>query len=295
MAPLRILIIGAHPDDVDIKASGTTALWTQAGHTVLLISFTDGGGGHQTQRRPAIVERRRAEAKAAGAVVGADYQVLDFPDGELQPTLEARFALIRLIRRFNPDLILTHRPNDYHPDHRYTAQLVQDAAYMITVPAICPDAPHLARNPVIMSFSDDFKKPAPFVPDVVVDVGSVFEKMMDMLHCHVSQFYEWLPYNSGTLDQVPTGDAERRAWLAERMRKRIRPLADRYREKLVQAYGPEEGRKVELVEAFELSEYGMPLDAATKARLFPFLPAVAGASDSASSLVQEWVDLRTDD
>lgn len=293
MAPLRILILGAHPDDVDIKAGGTTALWTRAGHVVQLISVTDGGAGHQTLRRPELVQRRRAEAKAAGAVVGADYQTLDFPDGELQPTLDARFALIRLIRRFDPDLILTHRPNDYHPDHRYTAQLVQDAAYMLTVPAICPDAPHLARSPVILSFSDDFKKPVPFVPDVVVDIGPTFDAAVEMLHCHVSQFYEWLPYNSGTLDQVPPGDAERKAWLAERMRKRVRPLADRYRDKVVQTYGPEAGRAVELVEAFEVSEYGTPLDAATKARLFPFLPAAAG--DGTSSLVREWVDLRADD
>jgi len=293
MAPLRILILGAHPDDVDIKAGGTTALWTKAGHVVQLISVTDGGAGHQTLRRPELVQRRRAEAKAAGAVVGADYQTLDFPDGELQPTLEARFALIRLIRRFNPDLILTHRPNDYHPDHRYTAQLVQDAAYMLTVPAICPDAPHLARSPVIMSFSDDFKRPVPFVPDVVVDIGPTFDAAVAMLHCHVSQFYEWLPYNSGTLDQVPAGDAERKEWLAGRMRKRVRPLADRYRDKVVQTYGPDAGRAVELIEAFEVSEYGTPLDAATKARLFPFLPAVAG--DGTSSLVQEWVDLRADD
>lgn len=295
MAPLRILIIGAHPDDVDIKAGGSTALWTQLGHQVLLISVTDGGAGHQTLRRPELVDRRRAEARAAGAVVGAEYCTLDFPDGELQPTLEARFALIRLIRTFNPDLILTHRPNDYHPDHRYTAQLVQDAAYMITVPAICPDAPHLAKNPVIMSFSDDFRKPAPFTPDVVVNIGSVFDRMVDMMHCHVSQFYEWLPYNFGILDQVPAGDAERRAWLNERMRKRIRPLADRYREKVIQTYGPEEGRKVELIEAFELSEYGVALDPATRTRLFPFLPPVAGAGEGTSSLVQEWADLRADD
>jgi LmbE family N-acetylglucosaminyl deacetylase len=294
MTPLRILIIGAHPDDVDIKAGGSTALWTQAGHRVQLISVTDGGAGHQTLRRPALVQRRRAEAKAAGAIVGADYTTFDFPDGELQPTLEARFALIRLIRTFNPDLVLTHRPNDYHPDHRYTAQLVQDAAYMITVPAICPDAPHLDRNPVIMSFSDDFRKPVPFVPDVVVDVGPVFSKIVDMLDCHVSQFYEWLPFNSGTLDQVPASPAERKAWLDGRMRKRIRPLADRYRDKVTQTYGPEEGRKVEYIEAFELSEYGSPLDGATRARLFPFLPAVQG-EDSSASLVQEWVDLRADD
>lgn len=290
---LRILILGAHPDDVDIKAGGCTALWTRAGHTVKLVSVTDGGGGHQTLRRPDLVTRRRAEAHAAGASVGAEYVTLDFPDGELQPTLEVRCALIRMIRTFKPDLVLTHRPNDYHPDHRYTAQVVQDAAYMLTVPAICPDVPHLDGSPVIMSFSDDFRKPLPFVPDVVVDVGPALDAMVAMLDCHVSQFYEWLPFNTGTLDQVPTSPQERKDWLGERMKKRIRPLADRYRERLVATYGPDAGRKVEYVEAFEVSEYGAPLTRAARAKLFPFVPAPEAVGGT--SLVPEWVDQRSDD
>src|SRR5437879_8205497 len=158
----RVLVLGAQPDDADIKAGGTSALWIAQGFEVLLVSVTDGGAGHHTLPRQQLVERRRAEAKAAGAVIGADYQLLHFPDGELMPSLEARLRLIRLIREFRPDLILTHRPADYHPDHRYTAQLVQDAAYMVTVPAVCPEAAHLERNPVIAYFSDSFRKPCPF-------------------------------------------------------------------------------------------------------------------------------------
>ncbi len=289
--PLRILVLGAHPDDADIKAGGCASLWCRGGHRVKLVSVTDGGAGHQTLRRPALAERRRAEARAAGAVIGAEYDVLGHPDGGLLPTLEARHDLIRLIRAFAPDLVLTHRPNDYHPDHRYTATLVQDAAYMVTVPAVCPEAPHLERNPVIAYLSDDFKKPAPFRPDVVVDVGPEVERVADMCHRHASQFYEWLPFNGGYLDQVPAGDAERRAWLGERLRKRLRPLADRYRDLLVQTYGPQAGPKVEYAEAFEASEYGAPLDAAARARLFPFLPQPAAPADRPAA---EWADVRDD-
>src|ERR1700683_5406673 len=151
--PLRILVLGAHPDDADIKTGGTSTKWRRLGHEVKLVSVTDGGAGHQTLRRPALAERRRAEARAAGAVIGATYDILDQRDGELMPTLEARYQLIRLIRTFKPDLILTHRPNDYHPDHRYTSQLVQDAAYMVTVPAVVSDVPHLSDDPVILYFS----------------------------------------------------------------------------------------------------------------------------------------------
>jgi LmbE family N-acetylglucosaminyl deacetylase len=293
MQPLRILILGAHPDDADYKAGGTAAIWRRLGHEVKMVSVTDGGAGHQTLRGAALIQRRRAEAKAAGAVIGASYDVLDHPDGGLLPTLEARHELIRLIRAFRPDLILTHRLNDYHPDHRYTATLVQDAAYVVTVPAICPDAPHLERDPVILYLSDDFKKPVSFSADVVVDIGAEMETLLDMLHCHESQFYEWLPYNHGHLDRVPSGDAARRRWLKQRTQERIRPLADRYRDAIVRTYGVERVHQIEYVEAFEVSEYGSPLDEAARARLFPFLPVVSPLSETKP--VEDWEDLRDDE
>jgi N-acetylglucosamine malate deacetylase 1 len=293
MPPLRILVLGAHPDDADYKAGGTAARWRRLGHEVKFVSVTNGGAGHHMLRGEALVARRRAEAKAAGAVIGASYDVLDHPDGGLLPTLEARQQLIRLIRSFKPDLILTHRPNDYHPDHRYTSILVQDAAYMVTVPAVCPDTPHLERDPVILYLSDDFKKPIPFSADVVVDIGAEMDTLVDMLHCHASQFYEWLPYNAGHADQVPTNEAARRQWLKERTQHRIRPLADHHRDRVVQTYGVEQGHPIEYIEAFEVSEYGSPLDDTARARLFPFLPAVLPLGGTAP--VEDWSDLRDDE
>jgi hypothetical protein len=168
-------------------------------------------------------------------------------------------------------LILTHRPNDYHPDHRYTSQLVQDAAYMITVPAVVPGTKHLMKNPVIAYLPDEFQKPYPFSPTVAVDVGPVLDKIVDMLHCHVSQFYEWLAYNTGTLDQVPVSDVDRRGWLAEQVKARLRKQAERFRPQLVQCYGGQHGNAVEYAEAFEPCEYGASLDEAARQRLFGFL------------------------
>jgi LmbE family N-acetylglucosaminyl deacetylase len=268
---LRLLIIGAHPDDADYAAGGTAALYRAAGHEVKMVSLTNGDAGHQTLRGPELARRRRAEAAAAGAVIGAAYDVLDTPDGQLLPTLENRFQVIRLIRTFRPDLVLTHRPNDYHPDHRYTSQLVQDAAYMVTVPAVVPEVPHLARNPVIAYLPDNFQKPYPFAPAVVVSVDEVLDKIVDMLHCHRSQFYEWLPYNEGGLDRVPATEADRRSWLEGQTRARLRARADRYRELLIEAYGAERGRRVECAEAFEACEYGAPLDEGARRTLFPFV------------------------
>jgi LmbE family N-acetylglucosaminyl deacetylase len=287
--PLRILVIGAHPDDGDIKAGGTAAKWCALGHVVQFVSLTNGQAGHHTMPGPGLAIRRRAEAQAAGAVIGATYEVFDQPDGELDDRLEYRHQVIRLVRTFRPDLIITHRSTDYHPDHRFAGLLVQDASYLLTVPAVCPEVPHLAFCPVILYFSDAFQKPCRFEPHVVVDIEDEFERVINMLHCHQSQFYEWLPYNAGHLDQVPEGDEERRQWLAARVAGRIRPLADRYRDLVIRTYGPEHGARVRYIEAFEISEYGAPLDPPAWTRLFPFLPA--GSSDISPFTRKEWVDM----
>jgi LmbE family N-acetylglucosaminyl deacetylase len=291
--PQRILVIGAHPDDADIKTGGTATKWCACGHVVRLVSLTNGQAGHQTIHGPELARRRHAEAKAAAAVIGATYDVLDHADGELDDRLEYRHEVIRLIRTFQPDLIITHRSTDYHPDHRFTGLLVQDASYLVTVPAICPETPHLPHSPVIMYFSDAFTKPCRFEPHVVVDIGDKMQHLIAMLNCHASQFYEWLPFNNGQLDQVPQSAEDRRRWLGERMRRRIKPLADRHRQRVIETYGPEHGRAIQYIEAFEVSEYGAPLDAAARARMFPFLPAnLVAASPFAR---KEWVDIPEED
>jgi LmbE family N-acetylglucosaminyl deacetylase len=253
-----------------------------------MVSLTDGAAGHHAAWGPPLAQRRRAEAGAAAAVIGAAYEVWDYPDGELEPTLEVRRRLIRLVRSFRPDLLLTHRPNDYHPDHQAAGQLIQHAAYMLTVPAVCPDAPHLAAAPVIAYYSDGFSRPCRFEPHVAVDVEDVLDRVVGMLHCHASQFYEWLPHNGGYAAEVPQGDEARRAWLADRFRRRIRPLADRCRALLEATYGTASGARAQYVEAFEVSEYGAPLDGAARARLFPFLPP---APSGGANTRKEWADM----
>lgn len=270
---MRLLIIGAHPDDAEYAAGGTAALFRQSGHDVLMVSMTNGDAGHHLQAGPQLARRRFDEATQAANVIGAEYRIFDNHDGELLPTLENRRQVIRLLRTYQPDLVLTHRPNDYHPDHRATSQLVQDAAYMVTVPAVEPGVPHLRRNPVIAYLPDDFQKPYPFAPSIAVDVDPVIERIIDMLHCHASQFYEWLPYNQGISEQVPKGDAERRAWLGESVRSRLHRQAARFVEFLIADYGAENGERIEHAEAFEVCEYGAPLDSDARRQLFPFVPS----------------------
>ena len=268
---INVLVFGAHPDDCDIKAGGVAALYVQQGHRVKFVSVTNGDAGHHEMGGGSLAQRRYAETQAAAEVVGnLEYELLDNHDGELMPTLENRYQIIRTIREFCPDVIMTHRPNDYHPDHRYTSILVQDAAYMVTVPNICALTPHLAKNPVIVYLSDGFLKPYPFTPDVAIGIDAVVDQKIDMLHCHVSQFYEWLPYNSGTLDAVPTDGSARRAWLAERLLNHFRATAEKYRDLLIALYGKKSGAQIEYAEAFEGSEYGSSLTAENIPILFPF-------------------------
>ena len=269
--PLRILAIGAHPDDCDIKAGGAAALWKAAGHEVRFVSVTNGEAGHHRMPPEEVAAVRREEAAAAARVLGLRYDVLEFRDGHLLPDLDARIRIIALIREYAPDLILTHRPNDYHPDHRSTSQLVCDAAYLVTVPAVVPDAPALRESPVIAYFSDDFRRPCPFSPTVAVDIEPVIEAVIDMLHCHQSQFYDWLAYNHHYAHTLPPDEAGRRAWLGEWFRQRIADLAGRHRDLLIAIYGSERGGRMRYIEAFEPSEYGNPLTAAVRGRLFPFL------------------------
>lgn len=275
-APLGIIAFGAHPDDCDIRAGGTAAKWAALGHRVRFVSVTNGNSGHQTETREALAVRRRAEAREAGRRIGVDYVVLDNPDGELLPTLEVREQIIRQMREWRADLVLAPRPNDYHPDHRYTGVLVQDAAYMVTVPHVAPDVPPLRRNPVFMYFQDHFQKPAPFEPDVAVAIDDVFEKKLDMLDAHVSQMYEWLPWHAGILDKVPPDPAARRQWLAQQRGGRISPAV---RAALEKRYGADDAARVRQAEAFEVCEYGSRPGEDDIRRLFPFFPAAAGSQE----------------
>ncbi len=265
---LRILCIGAHPDDCEFLVGGSAILWAAQGHTVRLVSATDGQTGHYNQGGVVLAQRRIAEAKAAAALLGAESLVLPIPNGQIEPVMIYRWMFIRMIRQFNPDLILTHRPNDYHPDHRYTSQLVMDSAYVVTVPNDCADTPAMKTNPVIGYFADRFRKPCPFEPTVAIDISSVIARKFDALHCHQSQQYEWLPYNKGQLDQVPADDKGRRQWLFEQRSGWDAQLAEKYRPLLIERYGPQRGPAVKYAEAFEGCEYGTPMNQTQIQRLF---------------------------
>lgn len=257
---LRIIAIGAHPDDCDIKFAGTAAKFAKAGHLVKFLSVTNGDAGHQNEGGGMLAKRRHQETQESARRLGiAEYEVLDNHDGELTPNLDVRKQIIRAIRRWNADIVVAPRPNDYHPDHRYTGVLVQDAAYMVVVPNVAADTPPLKQNPVFLYYQDGFQKPAPFRPDIVVAIDDVWPTKVNALDAHTSQFYEWLPWVDGRLSEVPKDPAARKQWLSDQ---RTRPHPPAVREALNARYGAGAAEGILRVETFELCEYGRqpPLD-----------------------------------
>jgi LmbE family N-acetylglucosaminyl deacetylase len=265
---IRIIMIGAHPDDCDQGGGGTAILFASMGYAVKFVSVTNGDAGHQTIGGGALAKRRIAEAREAGKRFGVEYDVLNNHDGELIPSLDVRLQIIRKIREWNADIVIAPRPNDYHPDHRYTGVLVQDAAYMVAVPNVAPETPPIKKNPIFLYFQDRFQRPNPFRPDVTIDITSVFDKKVYALAAHESQFFEWLPWIGGYSNEVPASKTEWLPWLAKRQTRSITPEMMQSLEKW---YGKERVAKVKNAEAFEICEYGTQPNADDIRRLFPML------------------------
>lgn len=258
--PLNIIVIGAHPDDCDIIAGGTAILYTKLGCKVKFVSMTNGDAGHQSMGGGALAKRRMLEAQEAGKRFGVEYEVMDNHDGELMPTLENRLKVIRAIRNWKADLVITHPSDDYHPDHRNTSLLVQDASYMVIVPNVAPDTPPLKKNPI-------FLYPGSSSPEIAIGIDAVFDQKTYAMAAHESQFFEWLPWTNGTLDQVPADPEGRLKFLAGR----FQPVNETVKALLVKWYGGTLGTRVTYAETFRTTPYGKKPSEEEIRKLFPML------------------------
>ena len=265
---IRVIMFGAHPDDCDQGGGGTAILFSQMGYAVKFVSVTNGDAGHQTMSGKELAKRRFDEAQEAGKRFGVTYDVLDNHDGLLMPTLDVRLEIIKKIREWNADIVIAPRPNDYHPDHRYTGVLVQDASYMVAVPDIEPNVPALKKNPMFLYYRDHFKRPNAFQPDITVDITNVFDKKIYALDAHTSQMYEWLPWIGHYLNEIPSGKEDRIKWLTKHETESITP---EMRASLEKWYGKDKAAQVQYAETFEITEYGaQPSDEEIK-KMFPML------------------------
>ncbi|MDG1833156.1 MAG: PIG-L family deacetylase [Verrucomicrobiota bacterium] len=269
---LRIIAFGAHPDDAEFQLGGCAIKWAQLGHKVKLVSVTNGDIGHWKMAGGPLAKRRTAESKEAAKRMGVESLVLDIHDGEIMPTLANRKTIARLIREWQADLVFTHRPHDYHPDHRNAGLLIRDAAFMVGVPFYVPDTPPVKRNPVFMYFPDRFTRPYPFQADIAISIDDVFDKKVHALDALESQVYEGGANGSAqTLIQRKAHDpVARKEILKAGWTGRNGRIADRFRKSLVKWYGPEKGKAVKTAEAFEVCEYGRRPSGAELKTLFPF-------------------------
>lgn len=273
--PLRIIAFGAHPDDVEFRLSGCALKWAALGHKVKFVSVTNGDIGHWQIAGGPLAIRRTEEAHETARRLGIVTEVLDIHDGELEVTLDNRKRIARLIRDWQADLVIAHRPYDYHPDHRNVGLLVQDAAFMISVPFYVPDTPPVRKPTVFLYFSDRFTKPYPFKADVAVSIDDVFDRKVEAVDALASQVYEGGALGSEeflarALANDPVGRKEK---LKETWRRRDGGIADKYRSALIEWYGEEQGKAVKTAEVFEICEYGHQPTRDDLRRLFPFLPA----------------------
>jgi LmbE family N-acetylglucosaminyl deacetylase len=262
---VRVICIGAHPDDCEIEFGGTAAKFAARGDAVKFVSVTNGEAGHHLHPGLRLVAIRQGEAEEAARRLGITAtDVLQNPDGQLVPSIAARNELVRQIRAWEADVVITHRPWDYHPDHRYTGQLVQDSAYLVMVPFVCPDTKALRRNPAFLHLEDSFHLPVPFRADIAVNIDDVWPQKLDALDAHRSQVYEWLPWLDG--EEVPADAAARRAWLDATWSREPSVCS---RAALARRYGAEDAPRVRHAEAFEISEYGRKPSAQELDEIFP--------------------------
>jgi LmbE family N-acetylglucosaminyl deacetylase len=267
--PLRVIAFGAHPDDAELKASGVAALWAAAGAKVKFVAMTNGDIGHFAQAGGPLATRRKAEVAECARILGIETDVLDIHDGELVPSLENRKAMARKIREWDADIVMGHRPYDYHPDHRYTGVLMNDAAVVVAAPFFTPDTPATRGNPVFMYYSDNFKDPIAFDPTIVVSIDAVAEQKWKCIAAMPSQFADKDSWQGRYLPGVPQDDKGRAAFILETMKKRNEAVANQYRERLVALYGEARGRQVKYAEAFQLNQYGRQATVDELKAMFP--------------------------
>jgi LmbE family N-acetylglucosaminyl deacetylase len=223
--PQSAMVIVAHPDDAEFTVAGTVAKWTQAGCKVVYVLCTSGNAGtHEPgMTREKIAAIREEEQRAACQVLGVkDVVFLRHDDGTLQPTLELRRDLVRLIRYFKPEAVITEDPtalfygDDYinHPDHRAAGQAAIDAvAPAAAMPLLWPEEgePHRVRQ-MYVGGSDK--------PNVWIDLSDTLEIKIEALRRHKSQMGEWDPSEMIRKWAAETGKQKGLAW-AESFRRII--------------------------------------------------------------------------
>ena len=191
---MRILAVGAHPDDLEILCGGTLAKYALQGHQVIMAVLTNGNVGHPDIEPTEMARIRKKEFENSAALIGAETIWMDVDDELSVVDAHARLAMVDTFREARPDVVLTHCPGDYHVDHRNTSQLVFEAAPVACVHNIKRELPQLSTQPLIYFF--DTLGAVGFLPTEYVDITETMETKISMYRCHESQD-EWMRIATG--------------------------------------------------------------------------------------------------
>ena len=267
----RVIVICAHPDDAELTTGGTTILLTRLGYKIKYVSLTNGNKGHHQGTKNEIAIRRYNETREVAQRLNCDYEVLNNEDGELEATLKNRMEVIKLIREWKADIVITHPSYDYHPDHRNTSLLVQDAAFLVSVPKILPEIPALEVNPLFLYTRGRYTNPQKPSPDIVVDITPVVREKAYIIDAHASQIYEWLPWinrSDEVIPQTPEGRLEHvlNAYVLKRGEVKSEDLP------VIEKWYGKDGETVKVIETFEICEFGRKVTDRDIRELFQLFP-----------------------
>ena len=186
---MNVLAVGAHPDDLEILCGGTLARYAREGHRVVMAHVNNGNKGHHHIPPDELAGIRDKEAIASSSIIGAEHINIDIDDLDVYVEREQVLKCVDLIRGTEPDVIITHSPDDYMPDHSVSARIVFDASFVATLPHVKTEYGHFDR--VTPIYYMDTLAGVNSKPSEYVDITDTFETKQKMLSCHKSQL-DWL-------------------------------------------------------------------------------------------------------
>jgi N-acetylglucosamine malate deacetylase 1 len=272
MEKIRLMVVAAHPDEADMYAGGTAALFAEMGAAVKFLSLTSGDAGHYEIGGIQLARRRWQEAQQAAACLGIEqYEVLNEHDGELYPTKEVRNQVIERVRGWEPDIVIGFHPDGWgHPDNRNAGKALADAMSFIGVPNVMPNIPAV-KKPILCLWMWDYSTMGIHEHDIALDVTPTIEKKLLACDAHATQFYEFAPWGRGMINEVPQGWEGKRAFILKYWSEFMYTQASQ-RQGLVRWYGSSTAASIGFAETFQIAPYGSHPAEKELRRLFPMLP-----------------------
>lgn len=269
---IRVLVIMAHPDEAEEYAGGSIALFSKYGDSIRIASLTNGDVGHWTMTKEALAERRKNEANAAGKILGATYEILNHHDGELEATISLRKEVVRIIREWKPDIVISFLQmfGGGHPDNMVVAKTVQESAGLSMAPLFLPEIPALTRKPVFLVVRDYFSKSFAHQPDIVIPIDKTLDLKLESFSAHASQFFEFAPFQKGILDEVPKDEAGRKPFF-EKYWGEFSAINPAMRKWLISWFGESIASSFNYAEEFEFAPYSRRPLSEELLKLFPML------------------------